>query len=136
MIKIKYRIPTDHIVLRNLTMPKNTNANGNIFGGWIISQIDIGGAILAKEISGGKVTTVCMKNVTFIEPILSGDLLDCYGRCIKIGNTSITINIQIWIKKLCSKPFGKYYCATKAQVVYVAIDRYGNKRNLLPMSII
>lgn len=132
----KNKLPQGIIVLQTLAMPSDTNANGDIFGGWIISQMDIGGAILAKEISGGKVVTVQVNNITFFKPISVGDIVICYAHCLKVGNSSITINIEIWIKNISSKPLGRYYCVAKAIFIYVAIDNTGNPRQLLPMSII
>ncbi|QCI23813.1 acyl-CoA thioester hydrolase YciA [Buchnera aphidicola (Macrosiphoniella sanborni)] len=130
------KLPQGIIVLKTLSMPSNTNSNGDIFGGWIMSQMDIGGAILAKEISGGKVVTVRVNNLNFLKSISVGDIVTCYGRCIEIGKSSIKINIAIWIKKIHSKPLGQYYCAAEAEFIYVAIDDTGKPRELLPMSII
>ncbi|AEO08072.1 acyl-CoA thioester hydrolase YciA [Buchnera aphidicola] len=130
------KLPKGIIVLKTLSMPENTNSNGDIFGGWIMSQMDIGGAILAKEISGGKVATVGLNNVNFLKSISVGDIFNCYGRCIKIGKSSININIEIWIKKIYSQPLGQYYCAATAEFIYVAINNIGKPRELLPMSII
>ncbi|QIE01991.1 acyl-CoA thioester hydrolase YciA [Buchnera aphidicola] len=130
------KLPKGIIVLKTLSMPEHTNSNGDIFGGWIMSQMDMGGAILAKEISGGKVATVRVNSVNFLKFISVGDILNCYGRCIKLGKSSININIEIWIKKIYSQPLGQYYCAVEAEFIYVAIDDTGKPRELLPMSII
>ncbi|CAL4321631.1 acyl-CoA thioester hydrolase YciA [Buchnera aphidicola] len=132
----QYILPTGIISLKTLTMPSNTNSNGNIFGGWIMSQIDIGGAILAKEISGGKVVTVQVNSITFLKPIYVGDIMYCYTKCVKIGVSSMTIDIEIWIKNIDSQPLGQFYCAAYASVIYVAIDTLGRSRKLLPMSIV
>jgi len=132
----KNNFPMGTIVLKTLTMPSDTNANGNIFGGWIMSQMDMGGAILAKEISGGKVVTVQANSITFFEPISVGDIVSCYASCIKKGKSSITINLEMWIKKIYSKPLGQIYCAAEAIFIYVAIDNMGKPRELLPMSVI
>lgn len=129
-------LPKGIIVLKTLAMPSDTNANGDIFGGWIMSQMDMGGAILAKEIAGGKVVTVRVDGITFLKPVSVGDIVSCYANCIKIGKSSITINVEVWIKKIYSKPLGQYYCATEAIFIYVAIDKTGKPRELLPMSII
>ncbi|QIQ41606.1 MAG: acyl-CoA thioester hydrolase YciA [Buchnera aphidicola (Aphis urticata)] len=129
-------LPKGTIVLQTLAMPSNTNANGDIFGGWIMSQMDMGGAILAKELAGGKVVTVRVDGITFLKPVSVGDIVSCYANCIKIGKSSITINVEVWIKKIYSQPLGQYYCATEAIFIYVAIDKMGKPRELLPMSII
>jgi len=132
----KNKLPKGTIVLKTLSMPADTNANGDVFGGWIMSQMDIGGAILAKEIAGGKVVTVRVNGITFLKSISVGDIVNCYADCIKIGKSSIKINIEIWIKKIHSQPLGQYYCAAEAEFIYVAINEIGRPRELLPMSII
>ncbi|QIQ41861.1 MAG: acyl-CoA thioester hydrolase YciA [Buchnera aphidicola (Microlophium carnosum)] len=132
----KNTLPKGIIVLKTLSMPSDTNANGDIFGGWIMSQMDMGGAILAKEIAGGKVATVRVDEMTFLKSISVGDIVNCYAKCIKIGKSSIKINVEIWVKKIYSKPLGQYYCAAEAKFIYVAINTIGKPRELLPMSII
>ncbi|XBC38951.1 MAG: acyl-CoA thioester hydrolase YciA [Buchnera aphidicola (Melaphis rhois)] len=132
----KCQSPKGRIVLRTLAMPADTNANGDIFGGWIMSQMDMGGAILAKEIAGGRVVTVSVNGMTFLKSVTVGDVVSCYAHCIKTGNSSITIKIEVWIKKVASEPLGLRYCTTEAIFVYVAVDKLGKPRNLLPLSII
>ncbi|XBC37895.1 MAG: acyl-CoA thioester hydrolase YciA [Buchnera aphidicola (Meitanaphis elongallis)] len=132
----KNQLPKGKIVLRTLAMPADTNANGDVFGGWIMSQMDIGGAILAKEIARGRVVTVSVNGMTFLKSVTVGDVVSCYARCIKIGNSSITIKIEVWIKKVASEPLGLRYCTTEAIFVYVAVDQSGKPRNVLPISII
>ena len=87
--------PKGELVLRTLAMPADTNANGDIFGGWLMSQMDIGGAIMAKEIAHGRVVTVRVDGMTFLRPVAVGDVVCCYANCVKRGNTSITISRQI-----------------------------------------
>ena len=89
--------PKGEMVLRTLAMPADTNANGDIFGGWLMSQMDIGGAIMAKEIAQGRVVTVRVDGMTFLRPVAVGDVVCCYARCVKRGNTSVTINIEVWV---------------------------------------
>ncbi|QCI19837.1 MAG: acyl-CoA thioester hydrolase YciA [Buchnera aphidicola (Brevicoryne brassicae)] len=129
-------LPKGKIVLKTLAMPKDTNSNGDIFGGWIMSQMDMGGAILAKEIACGKVVTVRVINITFLKSVSVGDIVSCYAQCIKIGKSSMKINVETWIKKIYSKPLGQYYCAAESEFIYVAIDKQGKSCELLPMSII
>lgn len=135
-MNIKNQTPKGKMVLRTLAMPADTNANGDIFGGWIMSQMDIGGAILAKEIAGGRVVTVSVNGMTFLKTVTVGDVVSCYAHCIRIGNTSITIKIEVWIKKVSSEPLGQCYCTTEAIFVYVAVDSSGKPRTVLPLSII
>ncbi len=118
------------MVMRTLAMPADTNANGDIFGGWLMSQMDMGGAILAKEIAEGRVVTVRVDGMTFLKPVAVGDVVSCYAKCIRTGNSSMTINVQVWIKKVSSEPIGQTYCATEAVFIYVAVDNEGHPRQL------
>ena len=122
--------PQGELVLRTLAMPADTNANGDIFGGWLMSQMDMGGAILAKEIAHGRVVTVRVDGMTFLRPVAVGDVVCCYARCVKRGNTSISINIEVWVKKVSSEPIGQRYKATEALFIYVAVDSEGKPRQL------
>ena len=124
------QLPQGELVLRTLTMPADTNANGDIFGGWLMSQMDIGGAILAKEIALGRVVTVAVNGITFQKPVSVGDVICCYAHCIKTGNTSITINIEVWVKKVASEPVGQRYRATEAIFTYVAVNEDNSPRYL------
>jgi len=136
MKKEKHMFSKKTLVLKTLSMPQQKNANGNVFGGWIISKMDIGGAILAKELTGGNVVTVKVVDVNFLKPIKVGDLIHCYAKFVKVGNTSITIDTLIWVKKLYSSPFGKCYTATKGRFIYVAINNTGQPRNIPLMSVL
>ncbi|VFP81469.1 hotdog domain-containing protein [Buchnera aphidicola] len=119
-----------NLMLKTIAMPSHKNVNGNIFGGWIMSQMDIGGGILAKEISRGKVSTVYIKYINFLKPILAGDIVNCYANCIKIGNTSITIRTEIWVKRINPFSYNVLYCTNSAIFVYVAVNEYGESRVL------
>lgn len=123
-------LPNGELVLRTLAMPADTNANGDIFGGWIMSQMDIGGAILAKEIALGRVVTVSVTCITFLKPVAVGDVVCCYARCLKTGNSSITVNIEVWVKKVATEPVGQRYRATEAVFTYVAVDENNSARRL------
>ena len=116
------------LLLRTLAMPSDTNANGDIFGGWIMSQMDMGGAILAKEIAHGRVVTVAVESMNFIKPITVGDVVCCYGECLKIGRSSIKIKVEVWVKKVSSEPIGERYCVTEAVFTFVAVDESGKSR--------
>ncbi len=120
--------PLGDLVLRTLAMPADTNANGDIFGGWIMSQMDLGGAIMAKEIAQGRVVTVRVDGMTFLRPVAVGDVVCCYARSTKRGTTSITVNIEVWVKKVSSEPIGQRYKATEALFIYVAVDNEGKPR--------
>ena len=118
------------LLLRTLAMPSDTNANGDIFGGWIMSQMDMGGAILAKEIAHGRVVTVAVERMNFIKPISIGDVVCCYGQCLKIGRSSIKIKVEVWVKKVASEPIGERYCVTDAVFTFVAVDNHGKSRTI------
>ncbi|OSK22899.1 acyl-CoA thioester hydrolase YciA [Escherichia coli M056] len=120
--------PRGDLVLRTLAMPADTNANGDIFGGWLMSQMDIGGAILAQEIAHGRVVTVHVDGMTFLRPVSVGDVVCCYARCVKVGRTSISINMEVWVKKVATEPTGQRYKATEALFVYVAVTPDGTPR--------
>ncbi|MGJ0479283.1 acyl-CoA thioester hydrolase YciA [Pantoea agglomerans] len=126
----KHKLPQGEMVLRTLAMPADTNANGDIFGGWLMSQMDMGGAILAKEIAEGRVVTVRVDGMSFMKPVAVGDVVSCHASCLRTGNSSMTINVEVWIKKVSSEPIGQTYCATEAVFIYVAVDNEGNSRPL------
>ncbi len=125
-----HNVPQGDLVLRTLAMPADTNANGDIFGGWLMSQMDIGGAILAKEIAHGRVVTVRVEGMTFLRPVAVGDVVCCYARCVQKGPTSVIINIEVWVKKVASEPIGQRYKAREALFKYVAVDPEGKPRAL------
>jgi len=126
----KHSLPNGEMVLRTLAMPADTNANGDIFGGWLMSQMDMGGAIQAKAIAKGRVVTVRVDGMTFLKPVAVGDVVCCYARCIRTGNSSMTINVEVWVKKVSSEPIGQRYRATEAVFTYVAVDDEGKSRQL------
>lgn len=122
------RIPQGDMLLRTLAMPADTNPNGDIFGGWIMSQMDIAGGILAKEISGGRVVTVAVNAMTFHRPVRVGHVVCCYGKCDRIGRSSLTIHLEVWVRPVLSEPQHDRYCVTEATFTYVAIDDKGRPR--------
>lgn len=115
------------LVLRTLAMPSDTNANGDIFGGWLMSQMDLGGAILAKEIAKGRVVTVCVDKMVFFNPVSVGDVICCYGKCTSVGRSSLEVKVEIWNKKIHDGS-GIRQCVTEATFTYVAIDENGKPR--------
>ncbi|MEX6005692.1 acyl-CoA thioester hydrolase YciA [Providencia vermicola] len=124
------QLPNGELVLRTLAMPADTKAYGDIFGGWLMSQMDIGGAILAKEIALGRVVTVAVNGIKFQKPVAVGDVVCCYARCLKTGKSSITINIEVWVKKVATEPVGHRYRATDAVFTYVAVNDDNSPRQL------
>ncbi|MFM2482503.1 acyl-CoA thioester hydrolase YciA [Celerinatantimonas sp. YJH-8] len=123
------RAPEGQMLLRTLAMPADTNANGDIFGGWIMSQMDIAGGILAKEVALGRTCTVAVNGMSFLAPVQVGDVVCCYGHCLKIGRTSMTIKLEVWVKPvLRQNSMDPRYCVTEATFTYVAIDDDGHPR--------
>ncbi|THE28330.1 acyl-CoA thioester hydrolase YciA [Vibrio cholerae O1 biovar El Tor] len=114
--------PKGQLLLRTLAMPADTNANGDIFGGWIMSQLDLAGGILAKEISCGRIVTVSVSSITFKKPVKVGDVVCCYGECTKIGRTSMSINLEVWVKPVKEEGVGERFQVCEATFNYVAID--------------
>lgn len=121
------RQPDGSLILRTLAMPSDTNANGDIFGGWIMSQMDIGGAILAKEIAKGRVVTVAVDKIIFLRPISVGDVVCCYGKLTEVGRSSMQVKVEVWIKKVYEGVRDRV-CVTEALFTYVAIDKDGKPR--------
>ena len=121
--------PEGELLLRTLAMPADTNPNQDIFGGWIMSQMDIGGGILAAEIAQGRIVTVAVQEMNFIRPVKVGNVVCCYGRCVRVGNTSLQIKIEVWVKTLMNDHLNNdRQLVTEAVFTYVAIDGNGTPR--------
>ncbi|MDA0147814.1 acyl-CoA thioester hydrolase YciA [Vibrio sp. LaRot3] len=120
--------PRGQMLLRTLAMPADTNANGDIFGGWIMSQLDLAGGILAKEISGGRIVTVSVSDITFKKPVKVGDVVCCYGECTRIGRTSMSIELEVWVKPVKEHGIEDRFMVCHATFNYVAIDSDGKPR--------
>lgn len=119
--------PNGKLLLRTLAMPSDTNANGDIFGGWIMSQMDLGGAILAKELAKGRVVTVTVDKMIFHLPISVGDVVCCYGTLVKIGRSSMQVKVEVFIKQVYEGTQERFR-VTEALFTYVAIDKEGKPR--------
>jgi acyl-CoA thioesterase YciA len=117
--------PTGTLTIRTLAMPADTNPAGDIFGGWVMSQMDIAGAIAAVERVKGRVATVAVEAMTFIAPAKVGDVLCVYTDIERIGTTSIIIAIEAWVRRGRLDDRVK---VTEARFVYVALDDEGIKR--------
>ncbi|MDS4023012.1 MAG: acyl-CoA thioesterase [Candidatus Competibacter sp.] len=115
--------------VRILAMPAHTNPNGNIFGGWIMAQMDVAGSVVAVEYAGGRVTTVAVTSMEFHKPVFVGDLVSCFARIQKVGSTSITVKVEVFVQRARD---GKLLSdkVTEAVIIYVAIDDEGRPRKL------
>ncbi len=116
--------------LRLAPMPSDTNAAGDIFGGWIISQIDIAASIVAYRRARCHVVTVAVNSVQFHEPVFVGDLISCYADVIKVGRTSLTINVDVYAERASSQGL-RIIRVTEATLTYVAIDE-NRKPKIVP----
>lgn len=121
------REPEGKLILRTLAMPSDTNANGDIFGGWIMSQMDLGGAILAKELAKGRVVTVTVDKMIFHLPISVGDVVCCYGTLVKVGRSSMQVKVEVFIKQVYEGARERFR-VTEALFTYVAVDKEGKSR--------
>jgi acyl-CoA thioesterase YciA len=115
------------LTIQTLAMPADTNANGDIFGGWLVSQMDLAGGILAKMISEGRVATVAINNMQFIKPVKVGDLVSCFVKLTKRGRSSMHINIEVWTENFQTVVNHK---VAGGEFVFVAIDENGRSRSL------
>lgn len=119
--------PTGMLVLQTIAMPKETNINGDIFGGWLMSQMDLAGGIFAGKVVGGRLATVAVSSMVFINPVPVGAMLSCYASLVKIGTTSITMRIAAWSTAVGERTPCK---VTEGEFVFVAIDDDGKKRRI------
>lgn len=119
--------PAGKLILRTLAMPSDTNANGDIFGGWIMSQMDLGGAILAKELAKGRVVTVSVDKMIFHMPISVGDVVCCYGTLMHVGRSSMQVKVEVFIKQVYDGTRERFR-VTEALFTYVAVDKEGKPR--------
>ncbi|TCO72616.1 acyl-CoA thioesterase [Chromatocurvus halotolerans] len=111
--------PQGELALQTIAMPKDTNASGDIFGGWLLSQMDLAGAITAREVAGGRVATVAIEGMAFITPVHVGAVVTCYCDVIEIGRSSIRIVVEVWID---SPHDGEPIKVTEGEFIFVAID--------------
>lgn len=114
--------------LKIVAMPNDTNPAGNIFGGWILSQIDLAGAIAARELSPERVVTISMDKVVFKEPVYIGDIVSCYARIIQAGNTSITVEVEVSAQRVNELGCTSCINVTSAVVTYVSVNKKGEKK--------
>lgn len=121
--------PKGEITIQTLAMPADTNANGDIFGGWLVSQMDLAAGVLAKKIAHGRVATVAIHSMTFLKPVHVGDVISCYADVVKFGNTSLTIEVEVWAESAISVESGRFR-VTEGTFIFVAIDENGKPRQV------
>ena len=114
------------LVLRVMPLPADVNPNGDIFGGWIMAQVDMAGAVLPSRIAKGRIATVAVNQFVFKQPVSIGDLLSFYARVTRIGRTSISVHVQVYAER---NPADLHVVkVTEADLTYVAIDAQGQPR--------
>jgi len=123
-------LPDKQPAIRVAAMPADTNSAGTIFGGWIMSQVDIAGSIIALERARGRVATVAVNSFEFHQPVFVGDLISCYAEVIKVGRTSITVKVEVYAQRCPSNP--KTIKVTQAELTYVALDENRKPRGIPP----
>ncbi len=112
--------------IRVLAMPADTNPTGDIFGGWLMSQIDLAGGIVASRRARGRVVTVAMNAFEFHQPVFVGDLVSCYGRVVRVGRTSLTLHLEAYAER-AGDP-GQVVKVTEATATFVAVDEQRRPR--------
>ncbi len=122
--------PDSNLTLRLQARPLDSNLNGDIFGGWIMSQVDIAGAVLAVRLARGHVATVAVNQFIFKQPVSIGDLLSCYATLERIGNTSITVRVEVYAERNPADP--QIVKVTEASLTYVALDANNRPRPVQP----
>ena len=111
--------PEGELVVRTLAMPADTNPDGDIFGGWLLSQMDIAGGIFSKQLAKGRTVTIGLNKMEFHEPVFVGDVMCCYCSLVRVGNTSITVKVEAWTIRQYQEGRQK---VTEGVFTYVAID--------------
>ncbi|PKO45417.1 MAG: acyl-CoA thioesterase [Betaproteobacteria bacterium HGW-Betaproteobacteria-3] len=120
-------LPTDkELVLKVIPMPADCNANGDIFGGWVMAQVDLAGSVVPARYVNGRMATVAVNQFIFKQPVRVGDILSFFASLTRIGNTSITVQVEVYAERFRAQ--GQYIKVTEASLTYVAIDDNGKPR--------
>ena len=128
--------PTSHValphdkelVLKVIPMPADCNANGDIFGGWVMAQVDLAGSVVPARYTQGRMATVAVNEFIFKQPVRVGDILSFFSAVTRIGRTSITVKVEVYAERYNTQ--GNYIKVTEALVTYVAIDDQGKPREI------
>lgn len=128
MSELKVSLPDKQPALRVMPMPADVNPSGDIFGGWVMAQVDIAGSSAAMKCARGRVATIAVNAFLFKQPISVGDLVSFYAEVISVGRTSITVDVQVYAERHPADPI--VVKVTEATLTYVALDKDGAKRPL------
>jgi acyl-CoA thioesterase YciA len=120
-------LPQGDLALQIVAMPKDTNGSGDIFGGWLLSQMDIAGGVTAAEVAGGRVSTVAIDGMAFLTPVHVGAVVSCYTDILEVGRSSIRIMVEVWINSMHD---GEPIKVTEGEFVFVAIDQNRRTRTV------
>ena len=127
-------LPTDQVlVLKVIPMPGDCNANGDIFGGWVMAQMDLAGSVLPARYTQGRMATVAVNEFVFKQPVRVGDILSFYSKVSRIGRTSITVKVEVYAEHYFRQ--GQYMGVTEALLTYVAIDGKGKPREISKLDL-
>ena len=121
-------LPDEQPALRLVPMPADLNQNGDVFGGWVMAQVDVDGAIPAMRRACGRVATVSVNSFLFKQPVSVGDIVSLYADIVRVGTTSITVRVEVYAERNYAAPI--IVKVTEAELTYVAIDGAGMKRKL------
>ena len=121
--------PTGELSLQTIAMPKDTNANGDIFGGWLVSQMDLAAGIASAKIARGRVATVAISGLAFMKPVPVGAIVSCHTEVIEVGRSSMQIGVEVWVSNPVTNEMSK---VTDGVFVFVAIDERGRTRVIKP----
>ncbi len=126
--------PSGDLCIRTLAMPADTNANGDIFGGWLLSQMDVGGGVFASKVAKSRTVTVAIEAMSFRKAVYVGDLVSVYGTLVRIGRTSVTVRLEAWAMRRMEM---QSILVTEGNFTYVSIDDQGHpqaiKRDGMPI---
>jgi acyl-CoA thioesterase YciA len=114
--------------MKVIPMPADCNANGDIFGGWVMAQVDLAGAVLPARLVRGRMATVAVNQFVFKQPVKVGDILSFFSKVTRVGRTSVTVSVEVYAEQIRSQ--GRYVKVTEAQLTYVAIDDQSRPRPL------
>jgi len=123
------QLPTDEeLVLKVIPMPADCNANGDIFGGWVMAQVDLAASVIPARYTLGRMATVAVNEFIFKQPVRVGDILTFFSKLVRIGRTSVTVKVEVYAERFQAQ--GHYIKVTEASLTYVAIDDQGRPREI------
>ncbi len=131
MSDVTETLPTGQPAIRVTTMPADSNPYGDIFGGWLMAQMDMAAGLVAARHSEGRAVTIAVEGMKFHRPVFVGDEVSVFAELVKVGNTSMTIEVEAWRRARHSP---ETYKVTQARFVFVGVDEHRSPRNVPPMA--